>query len=193
MKYVTPSEIIEYLYCPRFIYFMNCLNISQHEDKRYLVLKGRNIHSYKATMNKDYLRRKIGCIDKKIDAYMSSEKLHLVGRVDEVLFFENERAAPLDYKYSEYHDRVFKTHTIQQTCYALLIEEIFHKSVNKAYIVYVRSNNFVKEISITDKLKEYTIALINEIFDILNIDYFPKGTSSKNRCLDCTYRNICVK
>ncbi len=172
---------------------MNCLNISQHEDKRYLVVKGRNIHSYKASLNKEYLRKKIGCIDKKIDVYMSSEKLNLVGKVDEVLFFENDHAAPLDYKYSEYRDHVFKTHTIQQTCYALLIEEVYKKNVNKAYIVYVRSNNFIKEIHITDKLKEYTKEIINEIFDILNIDYFPKRTTSKNRCLDCTYRNICMK
>lgn len=172
---------------------MNCLNISQHEDKRYLVMKGRNIHKYKVAVNKEYLRKKLGCIDKKVDVYLSSEKLHLVGRVDEVLFFDNEQAAPLDYKYAEYQDRVFRTHIIQQTCYALLIEEIFQKSVSKAYIVYVRSNNFIKEIPITESRKTYTKALIAEIFDILNINYFPKKTSSIKRCLDCTYRNICVK
>ncbi len=172
---------------------MNCLNISQHEDKRYLVMKGRNIHKYKSAINKEYLRKKFGCIDKKVDVYLSSEKLHLVGRVDEVLFFDDKKAAPLDYKYTEYQDKVFLTYIIQQTCYALLIEEILNKSVNRAYIVYVRSNNFIKEIPITESRKTYTKALISEIFDILNINYFPKRTSSKKRCLDCTYRNICVK
>ncbi len=172
---------------------MNCLNISQHEDKRYLVMKGRNIHQYKSEINKEYLRKKLGCIDKKTDVYLSSEILHLVGRVDEVLFFDDEQAAPLDYKYAEFQDRVFRTYVIQQTCYALLIEEIFHKSVNKAYIVYVRSNNFIKEIPITERRKTYTKDLIAEIFDILNINYFPQRTSSNKRCLDCTYRNICVK
>jgi len=172
---------------------MNCLKISQHEDKRYLVMKGRKIHEQKALINREYLRKKIGCIDKKIDVYMSSESLRLVGRIDEVLFFEKDSAAPLDYKYAEYREHVFKTHLIQQTCYALLIEEIFRKSVDKAFIVYVRSNNKLKELIISKKIKDQTIKLIDEIFDILNIDYFPKGTSSKNRCLDCTYRNICVK
>lgn len=42
--YITPSEVIEYLYCPRFIYFMNCLGIAQHEDQRFMVLKGREVH-----------------------------------------------------------------------------------------------------------------------------------------------------
>ena len=38
---ITPSIVIEYLYCPRFIYFMKILNISQNEDRRFKVTKGR--------------------------------------------------------------------------------------------------------------------------------------------------------
>ena len=191
--FVTPSEVIEYLYCPRFIYFMNCLKISQQEDKRYLVQKGRNIHQIKSKINRSYLRKKIGCIDKKIDVYFSSEKLKLVGLVDEVLFFKDGTAAPLDYKYAEYNERVYKTHLVQQTCYALLIEENFQCPVNKAYICYVRSNNFLKELTISKSLKLKTKETINEIFDILNKNYFPGKTKTKSKCLDCTYRNICIK
>ena len=35
--YVTTSILLEYLFCPRFIYFMNCLCIPQNEDKRFKV------------------------------------------------------------------------------------------------------------------------------------------------------------
>ncbi|MEZ5582076.1 MAG: hypothetical protein R3F37_04210 [Candidatus Competibacteraceae bacterium] len=38
---ITPSEVLEHVYCPRFTWFMNVQNIPQHEDKRYKVLKGR--------------------------------------------------------------------------------------------------------------------------------------------------------
>lgn len=41
---ITPSEVIEYLFCPRFLYFMNCLKIPQHEELRYKVMKGRALH-----------------------------------------------------------------------------------------------------------------------------------------------------
>ena len=61
--FVTPSEVIEYLYCPRFIYFMDVLKIPQHEHKRFLVNKGREIHKLKLVRNKDYIRKKIGAID----------------------------------------------------------------------------------------------------------------------------------
>jgi CRISPR-associated exonuclease Cas4 len=124
---------------------------------------------------------------------VKSEKLKLVGRVDEVLFFKDGTAAPLDYKYAEYEERIYKTHLIQQACYTLLIEETFQCPAHKAYICYVRSNNFLKEIIVSEALKKRAIEIVDEIFDILNENYFPAKTKSKARCLDCTYRNICVK
>jgi hypothetical protein len=54
---LMPTEIIEYLYCPRFTYFLNCLNISQHEEQRYKVLLGRKLHDKKKKINRDYLRK----------------------------------------------------------------------------------------------------------------------------------------
>lgn len=189
--FVTPSEVIEYLFCPRFIYFMNVLKIEQHEHKRKLVNKGRDIHILKMVQNKDYLRKKIGAVDKKIDVYLTSEYLKLVGRIDEVLFLENKMAAPLDYKFAFWEDRIYKTLRMQQTLYALLIEENFNVKVEKAFLVYVRSKNHLEEIRITENIKKEAIVIVNEIFDILNQNYFPKATKNKNKCLDCTYRNIC--
>ncbi len=57
--YITPSEIIEFLYCKRFIYFMKCLGIRQYEEKRYKVQKGREIHEKREKENRDYLRKKL--------------------------------------------------------------------------------------------------------------------------------------
>ena len=189
--FVTPSEVIEFLFCPRFIYYMNVLKIEQHEHRRILVNKGRDIHQLKMIQNKEYLRNKIGAIDKKLDVYLTSNKLKLVGRIDEVIFLENDEAAPLDYKFAFWENRIYKTLKIQQTLYALLIEENFDKKVQKAFLVYVRSKNHLEEIRITGNMKKEAIAIVNEIFDILNINYFPNKTKDKNKCLDCTYRNLC--
>jgi len=77
--YVTASVLLEYLFCPRFIYFMNCLCIDQNEDKRFKVLKGREVHEGKERVNIDYLRKRIGCVGKEIGVYMTSEKYHIKG------------------------------------------------------------------------------------------------------------------
>ena len=114
---------------------MHVLKIEQQEHKRALVNKGRDIHMLKMVRNKDYLRQKIGVIDKKIEVYLSSENLKLVGKIDEVLFLDNHEAAPLDYKYAFWENRLYKTLKMQQTLYALLIEENYNIAVNKAYLV----------------------------------------------------------
>jgi len=41
---ITTSQMLEYLYCPRFTYFEYAMDIPQNEGQRFKVEKGRNIH-----------------------------------------------------------------------------------------------------------------------------------------------------
>jgi len=191
--FITPSEVIEYIFCPRFIYFMNCLDIPQHEENRYKVMKGREVHEDRSQINKDYLRKKIGCVDKEIDVYLASPHLHLRGIIDEVLFLNDDTLAPLDYKFAEFNDHVFQTHFIQSTLYGLLIRENYKKEVNRGYICYLRSNNYLKELKFSEDDFRKAMEIVENIFEIIQKSYFPPRTKSANRCIDCCYKNICIK
>ncbi|MEX2592178.1 MAG: CRISPR-associated protein Cas4 [Anditalea sp.] len=188
---LTPSHIIEYLFCPRFTYFEYVLGIPQYEEKNYKVIKGREIHDLKLERNKEYLRKKIGVADKWLDQYLTNDDLR--GQVDEVLLLEDGHMAPLDYKFAEYKDRIFDTYRQQLICYAILIEENFGKKVQKGFLVYVRSRNKLVEVEITDKDKNLVKESIKKIQDIMEQNHFPKATKYKRRCLTCTYRNLCIK
>ncbi|RKY84164.1 CRISPR-associated protein Cas4 [candidate division KSB1 bacterium] len=193
MLSITPSEIVEYLFCPRFIYFMNCIAVPQSEQRRLKVLIGREIHKKKEYINKDYLRKKIGCIDKELSVYLSSEKVKLRGIVDEVLHLKDGTLAPLDYKFTVYKDFVYRTHRIQNILYGLLIEENYGKPVNKGFVVYVRSKNYLKEVEHREKDKYRALNIIEDIFNVIINGFFPKKTKFPARCIDCCYKNICVK
>jgi len=189
---ITPSEVIEHLYCPRFTYFMNCLNIPQHEDLRYKVLIGREIHEKRAKTNVSYFRKKINCIDKEVSVYIASRSLKIRGVIDEVLHLSDGSLAPLDYKYTELTDFTFRTHKIQSTLYALLIMENYKKPVKKGFICYARNSSKIKEIIYTKEDFCYSKDVVNEIFKIIQKGFFPKKTRWKTRCIDCCYRNICA-
>lgn len=189
---ITPSEIIEHLFCPRFTYFMNCLNIPQHEEQRYKVLKGRELHERREKTNVDYLRKRLGVVDKEISVYIASRSLGVRGVIDEVLHLSDGTLAPLDYKYTEYTDFTFQTHKVQSTLYAMLIMENYKKPVNRGYIYYAREGFKVKEMLYTKEDFCYAKDIIREIFDIIQKGYYPKKTRWWNRCIDCCYRNICV-
>jgi len=191
MVSVTPSQIIEYLYCPRYTYFEYVLGIPQHEDKYYKVVKGREIHDDKLNQNKDYIRKRIGVVKKYTDVYFSETRIR--GEVDEVLLLNDGTMAPLDYKFTEYKDRIFNTYKIQSYCYAIMIEKTFDRVVNRGYIVFTRSKNLIKEIDIPLDKKEIIYQIVDNILLIIEDNMYPKATKYKKQCPDCSYRNICIK
>jgi len=188
---VTPSHIIEYLFCPRFTYFEYVAGIPQFEERHFKVVKGRNIHDLKMIRNKEYLRKRIGVIDKYEDRYLTNNILR--GKVDEVLVLDDGTMAPLDYKFAKYNDRVFQTYLTQLYCYALLIEDNFNTKVNKGYLIYVRSKNKLVDVKIETSDKVKVVETANAVINIIENNYYPKATKYKKRCVTCTYRNICTK
>ncbi|WP_295401742.1 CRISPR-associated protein Cas4 [uncultured Thiocystis sp.] len=189
---ITPSEVLEHVYCPRFTWFMNVQNIPQHEETRFKVQKGREVHRRRATENRDYLRRKIGAVKREIEVYLASPALRLRGIVDEILWLKDGSLAPLDYKYTESRETVFKTHETQIILYAMLIQEVYRQPVTRGYLAYIRDGSQLLEVAVTEAAMARTRSLIGQIFDIIQTGRLPARTSSRLRCEDCCYKNICV-
>jgi CRISPR-associated exonuclease Cas4 len=152
---------------------------------------GRNLHDQKLERNKEYLRKKIGVIEKHTDQYLTDELLR--GNIDEVLLLRDGTMAPLDYKFAKFEDRIYETYRTQLECYALLIEENFKKRVRKGFLVYTRSSNKLVEVEISDPAKQDIRRVCEEVNDIILQNYYPRATKYKQRCIGCTYRNICIK
>jgi CRISPR-associated exonuclease Cas4 len=191
-EYVTPSEIIEFMYCMRFTYFMKCLGIRQYEENRFKVIKGRNVHIDKSTQNVSYVRKRINGEAKYSNVYLISKNLGLKGIVDEIYLLKEGSLAPLDYKYAEYDEKDFLTYKSQMALYSLMVEDIYGYEVKKMFLVYCRSNNLVKELDFDKDTKEETLKAVKQYKKVLT-GYYPKATRYKARCVDCCYRNICDK
>ena len=189
---ITASQMLEYLYCPRFTYFEYVMDIPQNEGQRFKVEKGRNIHEKVRKTNPEYLRKKIGVIDRKSDVYLVSP-LGIRGIVDEVLFLDDNTAAPLDYKFAEYKQKLFKTYRFQLIFYARLIKDNFQVPVKKGFIIYTRSKNKLVEIPIKDKDFVELKKIVDDMISIINDCRYPKPTSVQRRCPDCCYRNLCER
>lgn len=105
---------------------------------------------------------------------------------------EDGSLVPLDYKYAIYEEREFLTYKTQMALYSLLIEDIYNYKVNKMFLVYCRSGNLLKELEFEDKDREAAIGAVNDYKKVVR-GYYPKATKYKARCVDCCYRNICMK
>jgi CRISPR-associated exonuclease Cas4 len=188
---ITISDVIEYLFCSRFTYFIHCLGIPQREGRLIKVQKGRTLHRSKEKTNIGYLRKRYGVTDKLTGIYLCSRKYRIRGIMDEVLFLDDGSAAPLDYKFAKYRNRVFKTHKYQSALYGLMVAEHFNLPVYRGYLCYTRSRNKIVEIAFNEKLLQQAKDIIRNIFNIIQKEQFPETTENKKRCIDCCYRRIC--
>ena len=189
---ITISDVLEYLFCPRFIYYMHCLAIPQHEESRFKVIKGREMHDEKRITNTEYLRKKLGVMKKEINVFIASKNNHIKGIVDEILFLDNGTAAPFEYKYAEFKDKIFQTYKFQLVLHAMMIKENYKIDVKKGFICFTRSNNHIEEIIFTEKDFKKAIEIIDEILEIIDKGFYPGKSRYKNKCIDCCYSNICV-
>jgi CRISPR-associated exonuclease Cas4 len=189
---ITISDVLEYLFCPRFIYYMHCLAIPQHEGSRFKVIKGREVHDEKRITNTEYLRKKLGVVKKEINVFIASKNHHIKGIVDEILFLNNGTAAPFEYKYAEFKDTIFQTYKFQLVLHAMMIKENYNTEVKKGFICFTRSNNHLEEVVFTEKDLKKGIEIIDEILEIIDKGFYPGKARYKNKCIDCCYSNICV-
>src|SRR5437763_11541311 len=144
---LTPSDVLEHLFCGRFTYFERHLLLPEFQERREKVRRGRELHAVRETTNRAYLRKRLGVIDKRIDVSLASPRHHLRGRLDEVLFFADGTAGPLDYKFARDPGRVYPTLRLQSAIYALLIGANFGVPVRRGYLVYTRSRNRMVEVT----------------------------------------------
>ena len=140
--------------------------------------------------NPDYLRKKLHVTDKQQDTYLSSDA-GIRGIVDEILFFDDGTAAPLDYKFAQYKNKIFSTYRFQLVFYGKLIMDNYDLPVNKGYLVYTKSKNKLIDIDIGQKDFDRLMKNINSVLEIIEKGIYPVATKYKNRCADCCYKNIC--
>jgi CRISPR-associated exonuclease Cas4 len=192
MLKINPTDILEYNFCPRFIYFIHVLKIPQYEKRRFKVQMGLAEHEKRQKTNIDYLWKKIGAVSRENDVYLESEKYHIRGIIDNVVTLSDKTLAPVDFKFVPYKEYIFRSHKIQILTYCMLIEEIYQAEVKNGYLIYVRGGSQQVIVSYNEHAKNKIIKDIDNILTIIEKEIIPKVTGVVSRCIDCTYKNICV-
>ena len=188
---LTVSDVLEHLYCPRFTWFEKYQMLPEFQERRAKVQMGRALHETRENTNRSYLRKRLNAVDKRIDVSLVSERYCLRGRIDEVLFFEDGTAAPLDYKFARDPGVIYRTLRFQSAIYALLIQEHFQCAVSKGFVVYTRSSNAVRTIEFTPTDFQHVGEVLNEMLNIIQNGHLPRR-APPSHCADCCYRRICT-
>lgn len=190
---ITITHVLEHLYCPRFTYYEYVLAIPERQQRRWKVMKGREVHLERQKINRAYLRKKLGVVDRQFDVPLASTQLGIRGVADEVLTLADGSMAPFDYKFAPAPKKPYHNQRVQSILYGLLIQETFDKPVRRGFICYVRSKHRVVELPIGETDFTKARQIVAEVTQVIQRGYLPPATRYRSRCADCCYRNICIQ
>jgi CRISPR-associated exonuclease Cas4 len=190
---ITVSDVKQYLYCPKIIYFDHVLHVPKPPDQK--LETGKEKHEDLTSKEK---RRK-GAIfyDQELDqaeklfrVALESNALGLRGVLDYLVKTERE-FIPVDYKFGSSHSGgVHLNHKYQLAAYALLVEENFKTIVRRGFVHYSKDRVNV-QIDFNDEIRRRTLKMIHEIEWIIEEEIEPISTKNPGRCTDCEYSRYC--
>ena len=184
---LTVTDIVEYVFCPKFTYFINVLGLEQFEQKRGTVTGGRKLHNRHEKDNLRYIQQ--GFSGTKIIARkFFSAKYGLSGKIDEAIEMENEIVL-IERKYSDNH-KIYPALRVQLGLLSVLIEENLHKPVRKAIVVFNKNKRKKIYVKIDDVIKKESLAMLEDVKKIIRSEIMPESDFD-NRCLNCCFRRVC--
>lgn len=181
------TDIKQYIYCPRIIYFTYCQPVQKKNT--FKIEFGSEMHDIVDVLEKRRTLKRYNLEDgEKIFKHkLYSERLGLSGKLD-MLVKTKTQLVPIEMKYTMNKPGI--NHKYQLAAYMLLLEDIYKCGVRGGIIHTIpdkRSYYYKNTISIRNKV----IEIINSIRELISNESFPEKPNGWKKCKDCEYKNYC--
>ncbi len=188
-NYLTATDLMNYLYDPRIIYYIHVLKIPQATTIKEIEGRQKYVEfSRKSRRNK--VIKELPFLAKIYDVYLTSSKYKISTKVDCVAINKKlHEAYPIQVKYSSKPKFLYLSQKFQVIMEALLIEERLGYKVPFGFVKFLKSGDFIR-VRITKALKDELLKIFNEIESIIQSERLPKGTRNKRKAIDNCYKNI---
>lgn len=182
------SDIRQYVYCPRIIYFNYVVPVPRHVT--FKMQKGQTVHADFSAVEKRRTLAKYRLEEgtREFRVPLKSEKLGLIGNLDMLISGENG-LYPVEFKST--FGSIGIHHKYQLVAYTMMVEEIRRRPVREGF-VYLIPQKRIEKIVLDEGVRFYTKKLCTGIRNVITGGVFPQGTRRKGRCRDCEFRNYCM-
>ena len=197
---ISIFEVIDYIYCPRIIYYEKTLKISEskmevfkEEEKKRLKEKGMINRRWvwdRLKLRKQSIDNLEQWTNKEFSRELYSKKYHFHGKIDEILYLEEGTIIPLYYHNSKYTAREDEQYKNLMTLFFMLIEENYETECQKGYMLFLKDSS-LKKIECTDRDFENIKQYIAKTLELIETEKYPLETEGGTKCRDCYYKKIC--
>ena len=185
--YFTVRDIVDYVFCPRSLYFHYCIKAGKESTPK--MGKGLEMHeSFSDNTRRSKIVRDLPRLPRMYGVRLFSARYNLNAKIDCILLGDGE-AYPVEFKSSLRPRILYNTHKYQVVAQSLIIEEVLKKKVPFAYIRY--RDGSITRLSITPWLRKKVQEMIRQMEELVALERIPRATRSKKRCDDCFYKNMC--
>jgi len=181
------SDLKQFVYCPRIVFYNYVMPVEKITT--FKMEHGKIAEDKIDKLESRRKLRKYGLSEgaRQFHLQLYSKNLELSGKVD-LLIKTTESYYPVDFKYTA--SQPYENHLYQILGYAIILEDVYNCSADKGFVYLIPKEDAVV-FNLTDELKVKTKNMLDEIREMISLQQMPSPAKSKNKCLDCEYRNFC--
>ena len=182
------SDLKQYIYCPRIIYYYYVLPIPRRVTRK--MEYGKLEHVEISRLEKRRRLKAYGLLegDRKFQVHLQSSRLGLHGLLDMIITTACGRYA-VEFKYSI--GKIGLHVKYQLAAYAMLLEESLRKPVRFGFLYLIPSKSVVP-IEITTGMRDYVKKTLSAMRNVISGEKIPGYVRSKRRCVNCEFKNYCA-
>jgi CRISPR-associated exonuclease Cas4 len=186
---LTVTDLKQYTYCPRILYFMRCLPGVRPVTTK--MREGSAAHDDAELREQRRLLRAYGFTtgERHFDVAIYSADLRINALLDLVIVEPDGKpiAVPVDYKMSDMAGAHVR---LQLACYGLLVEAEMGLAAPYGF-VYLTVERRAEKVPFSAALKHETRAALHEMRAIVEAELMPEPTARVARCVNCEFRRFC--
>ncbi|WP_027365972.1 CRISPR-associated protein Cas4 [Desulfotruncus alcoholivorax] len=181
------TDVKQYVYCPRIIYFTYVCPVEKRVTRKMAYGKEEHLELDRLEKRRNFKRFGLDHGKRVFHQYLRSERLGLEGRLD-MHVIANGEYFPVEFKHTVKGPSL--NHKYQLVSYAMLLEDFYNKPVRYGFL-YLIPEKKPYPIEINTNARIFVKECLDKIRDIIVGEKMPRPNRFKGCCKDCEYRNFC--
>ncbi len=181
------SDLRQYTYCPRIVYYRYCLPTIR--PVTFNMEAGKTAHQEEAGRERRRSLRAYGVEqgERRFDVEVDSPRLGLRGRVDMVIY-RPEEVIPIEYKNSP--GRSGRHVLLQLAAYGMLLEEVAGVPAERGFIYYIPARR-AREVVLAASLRSGVEATVLAMRGMIEEERMPPPPRRRAQCEICEFHRFC--
>jgi CRISPR-associated exonuclease Cas4 len=187
MSMLVVSDLKQYAYCPRIVYYRYCLPAIR--PVTYKMEQGRGAQDDEEGRERRRSLRAYGLAEgeRYFNLDVTSEALGLRGRIDLAIRCTTEAIA-VEYKDSP--GRAGHHILVQLAAYGMLLEESWALPARRGFIYFIPARR-TREAVLSVDLRSEVHRMLTVIQDIITTEQMPAPPAQRAKCEICEFRRFC--